>query len=299
MSSLNLHRLSSALGAEVIDLDLAALADGDPGREPAVADSVRGAWQTHHLLLFRHQRLSPVQQASVATWFGQVEGATPQEMQRGEAPGDPVHYISNRVPDGRAGDGELLFHSDSSTRPHPIRAVSLFALDVPDAGGETRFANCSRAYQRLPDALKRRVQDLEALHGYDYDTLRKTDGTSGNGFSAVHPVVLSHPITGEPILFVSRNFTHHIVGWPETASRDLLEELWSYVEADDIVYQHPWEPGELVIWDNVALQHARTAFDPAKARTLQRVTVSGASAFPGGPADGRQVRRRPGPDRGN
>jgi alpha-ketoglutarate-dependent taurine dioxygenase len=88
--------------------------------------------------------------------------------------------------------------------------------------------------------------------------------------------VLSHPLTGEPVLFVSRNFTHHVEGWTEPASADLLEELWSYVESSEVIYQHSWRRGDLVVWDNVALQHARTWFDPATARTLQRVTVSGA-----------------------
>jgi alpha-ketoglutarate-dependent taurine dioxygenase len=282
MSPLNMGPLSPALGVEVVDVDLAALVDEDPLRQPEIVGEILHAWRARQLVLFRHQHLSPARQAVVAGWFGSVDRATPQAMQQGNASGEPVHYISNRVPEGRAGDGELLFHSDSSTRPHPIRAVSLFAIDVPDEGGDTRFANCARAYRQLPERLKQRIRQLEALHGYDYSTLQKTDGTTGAGFSAVHPVVLPHPLTGEPILYVSRNFTHHIVGWPEQASRELLEELWSHVERADVIYQHAWKRGDLVIWDNVAVQHARTAFDPSAARTLQRVTVSAAPAVPSG-----------------
>jgi alpha-ketoglutarate-dependent taurine dioxygenase len=282
MSQLNLRPLSPALGVEVFEMDLAALADEDPLQQPEIAHEIVQAWQAHRLVLFRRQRLSPAQQAVVAGWFGSVDRATPQAMQQGTATDEPVHYISNRVPEGRAGDGELLFHSDSSTRPHPIRAVSLFAIDVPAEGGDTRFANCARAYEQLPEQLKQRIQRLEALHGYDYSTLQKTDGTTGAGFAAVHPVVLTHPLTGERILFVSRNFTHHIVGWPEPASLELLEELWSHVERAEVIYQHAWARGDLIIWDNVAVQHARTAFDPSSARTLQRVTVSAAPPVPSG-----------------
>jgi alpha-ketoglutarate-dependent taurine dioxygenase len=271
--------LSTALGAEVADIELAGLTHAHPS--PEIIEGLRKTWLTHHLLLFRNQRLTPMQQASVAGWFGPIERATPQAVQLGTAVDGPAHYISNRRVDGRAGDGELLFHSDSSTRRYPIRAVTLLAIDVPEHGGDTRFANCQQAYERLPDRLKGRLEGLRALHGYDYHTLQKTDGRSGAGFSAVHPVVLSHPLTGRQVLFVSRNFTHHIVGWTEPASRELLEELWSHVESDDVIYQHSWLRGDLVIWDNVTLQHARTGFDPASARTLQRVTVSGA---PEGPA---------------
>lgn len=264
------RQLSPHIGVEITDIDLAAPAT------PSVVDALRALWTEHHLLLFRNQQLTPDQQLEVARWFGTAEASTPQAMQTGEAMATPVHYISNRVEGGRAGDGELLFHSDSAAREHPLRAVLLHALAVPDTGGDTLFANCIHAHATLPDDLRVRVASLVACHGYDYERYDKSP-PGGPGFHAEHPVAMPHPLTGAPVLYLSRNATTGIAGLEPTESDELLERLFGYIETPAAWYRHQWRVGDLVIWDNVALVHARTPFDPAEARTLQRVTVAGTS----------------------
>jgi alpha-ketoglutarate-dependent taurine dioxygenase len=266
--------LSTTIGVEVLDVDLARFADDRSDEAAAVVGEIRAAWLRHHLVLFRGQRLSPAQQAQVAAWFGPIEESTPQAMQRAQAAEGPVHYISNRVDGGRAGDGELEFHSDSAVREHPLRAVVLHAVDVPSVGGDTLYANCARAYETLPPSLKNRIRGCAAHHGYDYDRTEKSP-PGGPGFHGTHPVALPHPLTGQPVLYLSRNSTTEIVGLPVGASDALLEELFSYIESPALIYRHHWLVGDVVVWDNVALVHARTPFDPNEARTLQRVTVSG------------------------
>ena len=271
---MRLRPLSAAIGVELIDVDLARLADEEPAVAEPIIEEIRAAWLRHHLVLVRGQRLSPAQQAIVAAWFGPIEESTPQAMQRSESPEGPVHYISNRVGGGRAGDGELEFHSDSAVRAHPLRAVALHAVEVPSVGGDTLYANCVRAYATLPTSLKDRIQGREAHHGYDYDRTEKSP-PGGPGFHGTHPVAMPHPLTGDLVLYLSRNSTTEIVGLASDESDALLEELFSYIESPEVIYRHQWQVGDVVVWDNVALVHARTPFDPAHARTLQRVTVSG------------------------
>jgi taurine dioxygenase len=239
-------------------------------------DALHDVWLTRHVLVFPEQALAPDHQAAVAGWFGPLEQSTPQRAQRGQATSGPVHYISNRVPGGQAGDGELVFHSDSATRRYPIRAVSLYAEAVPRTGGHTVFADAMAAWRTLPAALRARVRSLEARHAFDYDAEAKPRSADFAGFQAVHPVVMAHPLTGEPVLYVNRGQTWRIVGLDDAASEALLEALWSHIEAPERRYEHAWRVGDLVLWDNIALQHARTAFDPGEARTLRRVVVSGA-----------------------
>jgi taurine dioxygenase len=265
--------LSPTIGAEVTGIDLALQLKS--GADPVVTAELRRQWLHHKLLLFRDQSLTPEQQLRFAGWFGRAEASTPQAMQTGEAMPTPVHYISNRVSGGRAGDGELLFHSDSASREHPIRAVVLHAIEVPDDGGDTLFANCAYAFAELPQALRSRIDGRSAHHGFDYEREEKSP-PGGRGFHAEHPVAMAHPITGELVLYLSRNATTNIVGLPDEESAALLDDLFAYIETPVAIYQHKWQAGDVVIWDNVALVHARTAFDPKMARTLQRVTVSGA-----------------------
>ena len=171
-----------------------------------------------------------------------------------------------------------MFHSDSATRTHPIRAVSLYGEAVPRTGGHTVYADAMAAWRTLPARLRDRVAGLEARHAFDYDAEAKPTSPDFAGFQAVHPVVMAHPLTSEPVLYVNRGQTWRIEGLDDAASDALLEELWAHIEAPERRYEHVWHVDDLVVWDNVALQHARTAFDPAEARTLRRVVVSGAPA---------------------
>lgn len=275
---MQVRQLSPVTGVELLGIDLAALADrsNEPASQPLI-EQMRAAWLDHHLVLLRDQQLTPAQQAVVAGWIGPPEVTTPQATQRNEAPEGPVHYISNRAERGRAGDGELEFHSDSAVRPHPIRAVVLHALAVPSEGGDTLFANCMEACRRLSPSMVRELHGRCAHHGYDYDTTTKSP-RGGPGFHHEHPVLMPHPLRDDAVLYLSRNSTTEIVGLAPERSDALLEELFAYIEAPDNIYRHRWSVGDVVLWDNVALVHARTAFDPAEARTLQRVTVSGAPA---------------------
>ena len=205
-----------------------------------------------------------------------AEASTPQAMQTGEAMSTPVHYISNRVDGGRAGDGELLFHSDSAARraPDPGRRAARHRRARRRRGHAVRqLCLCLRS--RLPATLRSRIAGARSITASTTNGLRRARLTDP-GFHAEHPVVMAHPITGEPILYLSRNASTGIVGLRRRERRRCMEELFSYIEAPaaDLSPQLAGRGRDHL--GQRCLVHARTAFDPAAARTLQRVTVSGA-----------------------
>ena len=260
------------LGAEILDVDL---------RDPfgsAFAESLWSRLDRHHLLLFRGQHLSPEDQLRVLTVFGDVsrQGAA-------ERSGDgDVSYISNARPEGRGGEGELRFHSDQSSLPNPVRVLSLYGVQVPTSGGETRYSSMVRAFEILPPEVKERIADLHVLHAYDYAAYFRRinraasarQATGPQQVSAVHPLAFPHPRTGTISLYINELQSKRIVELDDTASEELLAELFSYTRRPDNIYEHQWREGDLIVWDNLALLHARNPWDTSEARTLQRVQVS-------------------------
>ena len=160
-------------------------------------------------------------------------------------------------------------------------ASMLYAIEIPSRGGNTRYANCFKAYEALPEDIKRVLKGKRALNAYDYDgapTLRAEALPDGVKRFA-HPIVRTHPVTGRKSLYVNRLMTWCIVGMPAQESRELLDYLFDHQERPEFVYEHKWIPGDLILWDNRSCLHARTDFDPNERRRLRRVTVNGDVPF--------------------
>lgn len=264
--------LSPVFGAEVLGIDLRKdLSD-------ATREVLRSVWHRHALLLFRDQKLTPEQQMEVATIFGKVS-------LQGEnaAKGGGFNYVSNVAKDGANPNGELTFHTDHSFYPSPLRGIMLYAIEVPPAGagGDTLFASAKLAYGLLPERLRTKIAELEALHVYDYafgrerygDRIREKD-LNPNSPRALHPLAMVHPETGDNLLYVSRRHVDRIEGLPPDESEALIDELLTYIYRPEIVFRHQWSPGDLVIFDNLALQHARNDFDPKYKRHLRRIQIA-------------------------
>ncbi|GAC1454585.1 MAG: TauD/TfdA family dioxygenase [Gemmatimonadaceae bacterium] len=262
--------LSPAGGADIVGLDL---------REElseTVRHQLREAWHKHALLIFRGQELAEERQKRVAEIFGELS------LQGRNAPkGGGINYVSNVAQDGANPNGELTFHTDHSFFATPLRGLMLYAIEVPPEGGDTLFANAKLAYQLLPEPLRERIATLQALHVYDYGFSRERYGPrvrekdlTDDSSKAVHPVVLVHPDTGEKILYVSYRHVDRILDLSPDESEALLEELQTYLYRPEIVYRHKWTPHDLAVWDNLALQHARTDFDPKYRRHLRRCQIA-------------------------
>jgi taurine dioxygenase len=258
--------LAANLGAEIHGLDVRGPSENDKAR-------IRELFDEHHLLLFRNVNLSEDRHLELTQAIGPISSADAIMKD-----GRKFTHISNIHADGRLPTGELLFHADHMFLEVPLKAISLYALAVPSRGGETRFIDASRAYRELPQELQDGIAHLEARHVYDYGANRgnqapKLEELSEQTDTAVHPIVWPHPETGEPILFVSRLFTVEVIGIPRQEGDALLQLLFSHLDSRGSDYSHRWSVGDLMIWDNRILQHARNDFDPKEKRALRRVPI--------------------------
>jgi len=240
-----------------IDFDMREPLDGTAQAE------LRRLRLKHHLLLFKGQHLSLADQERVMKYLGPI--LTDED--------DRMDFISNDDTQGILGSGKIGFHSDLAFTPHPFPTISLHAVDVVDDATSTTFASGALAYKALPEALKARLRGLQALHCLALDSETRThDLDVPPEFPrTIHPLVKPHPESGEDILYAIFQQTDRILGLPAETSEALLSALFVYLYASDNTYEHRWHNGDFLIWDNVALQHARleTATTP---RTLQRVT---------------------------
>jgi taurine dioxygenase len=264
--------LSDAIGAEILGVDLA----GEIFEE--LFAEIRQAWVTHKVLLFRGQDIDHPTQTAFARRFGDIQVVRSATHLVGES--QEVMHVSNRPVDGKPGilpDGEMMFHTDQCYYEVPSRLTMLFAIAIPSSGGNTLFLNTMAAYAALPAGTKDRLAGLMGHNIYDYDgspTLRAA-GHSDDAPQFDHPIVIRHPETGAPCLYANRLMTDHILGLEREESDALLLELFERAENEDFIYEHVWQPGDLILWDNLATMHARTDFDPAETRTLRRATVAG------------------------
>ncbi len=266
--ALEFRPLSPALGAQVIGLD--------PKRpyDDATAAALREAFLKYHLLLVRGQEISEEDEVRFSELFGPVSRAG-GNMKHGRK----TMRISNAHADGAFPTGELLFHSDHVFYSTPLKAIALYGEQVPAKGGDTVFSNASAAWDKLPAALRERVRNLRATNVYDYavnagDQRFDLDHISPDAPRHVHPIAWKHPDTGRIVLFVNPLMTSRIEGLDPAESEALLKELFTYVQSPSVIYQHKWQLHDLVFWDNRALQHARTNFDPAEKRVLRRVPIA-------------------------
>ena len=264
-----IRALPGPFGAEVIGLDT---------REPLPEDGrleLQRAWNKFALLLFRDQSLTAQEQLRLARVFGEIETENPEPLSE---------YVSNVVAEGLNPYGELGFHHDNSAYPKLLRGIMLYSLEVPpeDAGGDTLFADARAAYRNLPGSLRSRISGLTIRHGRPDRTKREAiPGIRPEAMKGERPLVLAHPVTNEPQLFLSRRHADRIVELPAEESGPLIDELSSYISRPEVVYRHVWRERDLLIWDNIALQHGRTDFDPKWRRHLRR-TLIGEPATPEG-----------------
>jgi taurine dioxygenase len=269
----------AALGAEVKGVNLARLTD-------EAFDFIQAAWLKHQTLLFRGQRLTDADLIAFSRRFGSLDQAPIQESGRRFVDGLPeIYVVSNVVENGVAigslGSGEAVWHTDMSYLERPPKASVLYALEVPERGGETGFCTMSGAFDALPARMKQRLDSVRVKHDGTYNSggyvragVTPTDDPL-TAPGAWHPIVSVHPETGRRFLYLGRRRNAHIEGLAKAESDALLDEIWSYATADALTWYHHWEVGDLLIWDNRCTMHRRNAFDPAARRVMHRTQIRG------------------------
>lgn len=256
---LRIEPLPQGFGAEITGFDLQA------GRDPAQIAALKRAYDEHQLLVFRGGsdgaggRIAPERQVEFTGWFGPLVA------------NGPLGYCTVLHNDEAAGSMHLPFHCDLSYTECPIKGISLHALAVPAGGTSTTFVSNVSAWRDLPEDRRAALDGLTVRHFlgakpvYDWPD-----------FVAEHPLKLDHPRTGTPLLFVTEHHATRIVELDEARSDAVLAELFAHLYAEARRYEHRWRPGDLLIWDNLMVQHARTrASDPSEGeRAMQRVALS-------------------------
>lgn len=280
-TDLQIRPLSPALGAEIVGLDL-SLSMGD-----AVIDQLRETLDEYGILLFRRQRLDPDTHITVSRRFGDLQEVAQKQYQLA---GRPLVYVIGNVreDDRQIGDPSVgrLWHSDQSFRPYPAIGSLLYGITCPAEGADTLFANMYRAYDALSESHKRRIEGLHAVHSFSeyYEELRHRDATQPEMTDArralypdvEHPLVRRNPRTGRRALYINPGYATRIVELPGEEGDRLLSELCAHAQRETFVYAHKWKAGDLLFWDNLAVNHKGTSFDESRyVRRMHRTTVAG------------------------
>jgi taurine dioxygenase len=268
--------LSEHTGAEVLGIHLAEPLDA------GAKAKLNRAFVDHHVLVVRDQHLDPHQVVTAVELFGHI---FPQQNTRFAVEGCPqIHYVSNQdtFPDGRRyipGDG---WHTDHSNAVRPPKATVLHAVSLPEAGGDTQYANTAAAYAALPQPMRERLSSLMGIHVYQSShSGRKLMHLSSTDHERVpnavlHPIVRTHPESGEPAIYINPIRVEGILGLDHKEALPLLDELLSHATETRFQYRHRWKPGDFVMWDNRCLLHkANGDYDMKQVRYLYRVMLQG------------------------
>jgi taurine dioxygenase len=292
---ISVNRIGKRFAAEISGVDLSAPLDDDTFAQ------VSKAFFDNEVVVFRNQRLTPAQQIAFTRRFGPLEAHVRKESRL--AAHDEIFVLSNKVDaQGKAigaQDAGRYWHSDLSYKREPSMLSALYAVEIPVkdgvALGNTYFASTTAAYDDLPAELKARVGRLRNVHSYREYRLKNyaaQQDEARRGIRTVQefaptpeqlasvpdmevPVVRIHPVTGRKCLFVNEGHTSHLTGMSRSESDALLAELYAHITQPEFVYGHSWREGDLLMWDNIAVQHKATFdYDPLP-RLMYRTTVRG------------------------
>lgn len=275
--AMDVRPLTGTTGAEVFGVDVATATD-------AQIEQLRDVWHEHLVLAIRGQNLTIDQQVDFTLRIGPF-GDTPFI--------EPVDGYPNVIMVVKEASEVANFggawHSDWSFQPQPPSATILYAIEVPEAGGDTAFANMAVAYDTLSDEMKQQVAGLTALHSatlpYGANGLYSkvnpagmTIRTSAEGDEVyAHPLVRVHPATGRPMLFCNPTYTIGIEGMDDAESRPLLASLYAHSTRLEFTCRVRWQPGTLTMWDNRAVMHYAVNDYRGVRREMRRTTVAGES----------------------
>ena len=271
--------LSAPVGARITGVDLGAPLDDETYR------AIHRAWLDHQVLIFPDQKLSEEDQIRFTRLWGEMPVRDRyQTRHERDIKDKSIMLVSNIRENGQQigslPDGEMMFHTDGAYDRDPYRYTLLYAVELPSTGGNTLFADMYRAYETLPEDLKRRLAGCTAKQSYYSGTVHKDRPVGPYSGDFIHPVFISHEETGRTALYVSGLITRRIVEMDETESDEVLEALFDHCEQSALIYEHVWTRGDFVMWDNRCLNHARTDFPDTERRLLRRTVVQGVQPAP-------------------
>lgn len=273
----DIEPVGETMGAVVTGLDLNAELDS------RTAEELNHAFAEHIVLCVRDQDFTPERYVAAARLFGTPEVQINKRLNSESLP--EVGILSSEDKDA-LGTGKRVirgttWHSDHSFKAVPPKATLLYAIVVPERGGDTSFCNTRAAYEALPVATRKRIDGLKAVHRYESSRspkrmLVRSEEEVKETPDVVHPLVRKHLPTGRKALYLSTTRLESIVGLDRAESDALIDELITHATQPRFVYHHKWRPGDLVIWDNrCSMHHANDDYPLEAKRLLHRIILQG------------------------
>jgi len=282
---MRVEQLTHALGAELIGVQLA-----DAVHDDGLFAEVRAALLKHRVIFLRDQELSRAQHVAFARRFGDLE----DHPVAGSDPEHPGLVRIYKTPDHPNDRYENAWHSDTTWRETPQFGAVLRCVECPPVGGDTMWANMALAYDKLPDDVKREIADLRARHSIEASfgaamPIEKRLALKAQYPDPEHPVVRTHPETGEKVLYVN-GFTTHFTNYHTPArvrygqdatggAAELLRYLISQAYIPEYQMRWRWKPNSVAIWDNTATQHYAVMDYPPCHRKMERAGIIGSKPF--------------------
>ena len=283
---LPVKKSNAACGAEIV-FDLARDIDDPTFRE------IERAFHDNIVVVFRGQQLSNERHVEFSRRFGELEIHI---VKKYLLLGFPEILLISNISDQRGehiglADAGFTWHTDTSYRRRPSRCSLLYAKEVPHRDGrplgDTAFANTIAAYEVLPEAMKKRINGLKAIHRYsarrrvaDSPRPKLTREQLEETPDVAHPIIRTHPYTGRKSLYVTAGECIGIEGMPEDEAVGLIAELDAHCVRPEFLYRHKWQIGDLLMWDNAASMHlAICDYALPERRLMHRTTVIGTVPF--------------------
>lgn len=259
---------SATIGAEIRGVDLTRTLPDE-----IVADIQQALWE-YKVVFFRDQPLGPEQHVRFAARFGELEIHPFIPSNTG------VPELVRFEKDAVAGGYENGWHHDVTWRRAPSQGAILHAIQVPQSGGDTLFSDGHAAYLGLDEDTKDLIDGMVAVHDFQQAFGRQVPeerkAELREQYPLVeHPVVIAHPHTGRPLLYVNRYFLHHVVGLDLDESRALVDRLCRQFELVEYQCRFRWEPHSVAFWDNRAVQHYAASDYYPDIRVMERASIVG------------------------
>ncbi|PTQ73172.1 TauD/TfdA family dioxygenase [Pseudomonas sp. GV071] len=282
---MRVEQLTCAIGAELSGVNL-----GDAARDDGLFAEIKALLLQHKVLFLRDQDFSRAEHVAFARRFGELEDH-PVAGSDPEHPGLVRIYKSPDAPNDRY---ENAWHTDATWREVPPMGCVLRCVECPPVGGDTMWANMGLAYENLPAEIKDKIQHLRARHSIEASfgaamPIEKRLALKAMYPDAEHPVVRTHPETGEKVLFVNA-FTTHFSNYHTAANvrfgqdanpgaGELLRYLISQVYIPEYQVRWRWKPNSVAIWDNRCTQHYAVMDYPPCHRKMERAGIIGDKPF--------------------
>ena len=266
----SIKKMGGFLGARIEGVDFKS-----PLSQQTI-ESIADALYAHQVISLPAEDMTLEQHLQIALRFGEPEHNATDQFQRS----DEAKYLT--VIDSEKGDRADSWHADETFLEHPPLVNLLHAKMIPDYGGDTAFRSAAAGYEGLSDKIKQLLEGLTAIH--DYGHLYELGWQSGiplgemvgdalvKGLIHSHPIVKTHPVTGRLWLTINATYTRFIEGLNPLEGKMLLDMLLQQMQKPEFNYRHHWREGDLLIWDQQAVQHYAVG-DFAGRRLMNRISA--------------------------